>query len=277
LGYICGGPDCTVFEDFDHLRHWSTGDFGAERMRGKDRRQEPRYEVCRETHFEVALQQRTSTGTSSIKTTGVLRDLSQGGARFVVSSPLQVREALSVTFKSEELALALSISGEVCWTRPEGHDLWTLGCSFAPRLPHEILEKFFQGKVVERRTGARKARRLPIMVRWDYQEPRLPAYLWDISPGGFSMLSTRSAGEHVSIEMDQRRRPLSLEARAQWQATLSSGYMIGCKFAQHDAYDMFERIHGSRWSLTKKLKRLFRRAEKTASVADLDEAEAGND
>jgi hypothetical protein len=227
-------------------------------MAGKDRRQEPRYSVCRETHFEVALQQRTSANV--LKTTGLLRDLSEGGAKFVVSAPLQVREALAVTFKSEELGIALAISGEVCWTKPEGNDLWTLGCSFAPRLPHEILERFFQGKVVERRGGSRKARRLPIMVRWDYQDTRLPAYLWDISHGGFSMLSTRTAGEHVSIEMQQTRQQLQLEARAQWQATLTSGYMIGCKFAQQNAYDLFERLHPSKRSLTTKLKSLFSRS-----------------
>jgi PilZ domain-containing protein len=234
-------------------------------MAGKDRRREPRYTVCRETHFEVALQQRTTS--SVLKTTGLLRDLSEGGAKFVVSAPLQVREALAVTFKSEELGIALAISGEVCWTKPEGNDIWTLGCSFAPRLPHEILERFFQGKVVERRAGSRKARRLPIMVRWDYQDPRLPAYLWDISQGGFSMLSTRTAGEHVSIEMQKTRQQLCLEARAQWQATLTSGYMIGCKFAQQNAYDLFERLHPSKPSLTTKIKSLFSRSGATESLA----------
>jgi hypothetical protein len=227
-------------------------------MTSKERRQEQRYAVCKETHFEVALQQRTSAAV--LKTTGLLRDLSEGGAKFVVSSPLQVREALAVTFKSEELGIALAISGEVCWTKPEGNDLWTLGCSFAPRLPHEILEKFFQGKVVERRVGSRKARRLPIMVKWDYQDPRLPAYLWDISQGGFSMLSTRTAGEHVSIEVQKPKQQLCLEARAQWQATLTSGYMIGCKFAQQNAYDLFERLHPRKPSLTKRIKSLFARS-----------------
>jgi hypothetical protein len=87
------------------------------------------------------------------------------------------------------------------------------------------------------------------------------------------MLSTRSAGEHVSIEVDQTRRPLSLEARAQWQATLTSGYMIGCKFAQQNAYELFERMHGSRRSLSMKLKRFFRRVEEPTPVEQEDELE----
>jgi hypothetical protein len=231
-------------------------------MGGKDRRQEPRFHVCNETHFEVALQQRTCS--DAIKTVGVLRDLSEGGAQFVVSTPLLVREALAVTFKSEQIGIALAISGEVCWTRPEGQDLWTLGCSFTPRLPHEILEKFFQAQVVERRTARRKPRRLPIMVRWDDEEPVLPAYLWDVSLGGFSMLSTRVAGENVAIETERLRRQYNLRARAQWQATVSGGFMIGCRFATANAFETFERLYGEKPSLKKRIKGLFSRGTASA-------------
>src|SRR5688572_30801837 len=70
-----------------------------------------------------------------------LVDLSPGGAKLILVTPLAFEDDLIVTLESQELELCLSLSARICWFRQQSGGAWVMGCSFDPQLPDEELER----------------------------------------------------------------------------------------------------------------------------------------
>jgi len=210
-------------------------------MLRKPTRAEPRYKVRNIEFVDVTVRQDSGTTDAAL---AEVRDLSRGGASLVVTRPLQFQEALLIKLESAKLGLDLSISAEVCWIRSLDEGRWLLGCSFAPPLPPESLEKLFVSGLLERRSYRRHQTRMAVTAQWELDTNVLPAFLWDISEGGFCILSPQPSktGRRVLICAQGANEVVQIPAKTQWEMKVGDGWVVGCEFATREGYSLVQKL-----------------------------------
>lgn len=210
-------------------------------MSWEERRREPRYEVANPHLVEVSIHQADGRVSQSIG--AQLSDLSQGGAKLLLSSPLLYDQSAELALRSAEMKLDLLVSAEVCWMRPAGHGTWQLGCSFVPELPIGILEKLFAGGILERRNAKRQPHRLPVTAKWETPAATMPAYVWDYSEGGFCLLSPCKAGRQVTVAAAGTVEDTpTVRGRTQWEVEMAGGFVAGCRFSDEQGYETLQTL-----------------------------------
>jgi len=174
----------------------------------------------------------------------VLGDISRGGAKLKLDQPLPFQDHISILLQSPELGLKLTLAARVCWVRQEPEGDWLVGCTFEPELPKDSLEKLFVSGLLERRLFPRKARRTLVSAKWELDAQTLPAYLWDVSEGGFCILSpqTRQVGRRVLITIEHQGRTEQVQAETHWQAPVAGGYVVGCQFINREGCDLLREL-----------------------------------
>jgi len=207
-------------------------------MRPEERRREPRFSVNNPQLVDITIQQPDGRVSQSIN--AELQDLSQGGARLLLSAPLLYDESADLAFRSTDLKLDLIVSADVCWMRPLEHGQWMLGCSFVPELPLGVLEKLFAGDILERRSAKRELHRLPVTAVWEAPPATMPAYVWDYSTGGFCLLSPCRAGRQVSVAAEPEPESPSVRGQTKWELEMAGGYVAGCRFVDSDGFQQMQ-------------------------------------
>jgi len=232
-----------------------------------ERRRDPRFKIRTGQALEVTLAQNGARPDQSVLAR--LIDISRGGAKLSLSSPVLFNSDALLRLKSASLGLDLTMAAGMCWSRPEENRGWLLGCSFTPRLPLEALTKLIESDVLERRITERRQRRIPITAQWELDPAPIPGYLWDVSEGGFCFLSPSRAGEQVTISPAETRRSTAIRARRQWSLEVGGGYVVGCRYLNAGDHRFFEDLQvsiepedqGNAWS------RIFASAQSTLRSA----------
>ena len=207
-------------------------------MTKNERRGEARNPALHPELIRVAVRQ--ISGQISEPLTAELCDISRGGAKLRLSTPLKLDDATSISLTSEALGLDLSLAARVCWVCEEGGK-WALGLEFSPRMPNNILDKMVANGVVERRLYRRRGRRIPVTARWESDPVDHSALLWDISPGGFCLLSPTKPSRKVRITPDAQSEH-SVCGMTQWEVLMAGGYVVGCKFIDERGFELLQSL-----------------------------------
>jgi len=165
-----------------------------------------------------------------------LQDISCGGARIKLVRPLRLNETTHVSLYCPRLSLDLSLSAEVCWSRKDDDGEWSFGFEFIPPLPSSVIDKLIDHGVADRREKRRESKRIPITLKWAPSAMMHPAYLWDISAGGFSFLST-SRGRSDVLFWPDVAPSLQVPGTVLWQLRMGKGYISGCKFVDKSNFE----------------------------------------
>jgi hypothetical protein len=174
-----------------------------------------------------------------------LLDLSRGGAKLAVTSPLGVGEAVRLHLKIADLDLDATVASKVCWTSPAEDGPWWAGCVFTPRLPGNVLAKLAGAGHIERRQADRQTLSLELEARWELSPQPTKATLRDFSKNGFCLLvpETGKAGLRVSLRFNKPDgAKVEVFGKAHWEVKVADGYLIGCEFRGRQSYEALRRL-----------------------------------
>ncbi len=180
----------------------------------------------------------TSQG-ETVSTPGMLQDLSSGGIRLLLETPIPLKKTIRLRIRAIDLDFDCTLSAEVCWIRSRGPNQWLLGCSFATEFPESALATLAQEGFLNRRKDPRNPISLTAFARQELNEDAINVRLEDYSCGGFRMYSPTclTVGERVLVLVSGRNNEsLAIASRVLWQLKADGGYFIGCCFLNHDSY-----------------------------------------
>lgn len=165
-------------------------------------------------------------------------DISERGMKLRVHVPFQFEESITLILGSVEGPLRLALSGRVTWLRQECNDSWLLGCQFDPKLPPDALEEMFSSGVIERRQFTRHPVSGQGSGQWELQAESFNVWLVDISEGGFCICCAEpgTIGQRIRLSFNSPHETITLQAKAQWCASLDNAFLVGCAFLDHHSY-----------------------------------------
>ena len=198
-------------------------------------RREQRYRMRDAQRLAVRIR---SGNSATAKVSAVeLCDLSWGGAKLIVAEPVpavNTRIALSLT--SEALGLDVTAAAEVRWTKPAEGQRWFVGLQIDPPLTTELLQRLLSEGVLDRRTSERRMHNLRVIVQWDYDTTQMPAFIWNLSEGGFCLVSPRKPGRRVLVTTENSS--ISVVGKVRWEMKTGGGYVVGCQFSCKESYEL---------------------------------------
>jgi len=199
-------------------------------------RSEPRLSSRKLANVEISTQ--SADGDWSAVAQGQLCDMSRGGAKMIVDQPVTLQSSVVVRLRKPDLHLDLEVTGEVCWVAPADGADFAVGCTFVPDLPTDILEKLFSSGLLERRIFRRRALKIPATAQWELDASSTDAFLWDLSEGGFCVLSplSRPTGRRLLLTVATERGKVAIPAKTQWTLKVGEGYVVGCEFMNKEGY-----------------------------------------
>jgi hypothetical protein len=209
----------------------------ADKFNPADKRHETRYPILSEHSCEVQIQRRGKDSDEALE--GELIDLSQGGAKLLVSTCLQFSEVIRLIVRIPTLALEIDVTADVRWTRPEGNTSWLVGCSFNPGISEELLHKLAVHSLVERRRSPRYAVTAQVIMSRQSSDQRHTVRLKDISTGGFCLTCEQPVplGSKVLIELPTRHGvEMEITANVRWHMSADDVHLIGCAFNSSKDY-----------------------------------------
>lgn len=193
--------------------------------------------------FELTLERRVEDRFASQPAR--MLDLSRGGAKLAVTSPLGVGEAIRLHMQMIDLDLDATVAGKVCWTTPAEDGPWWAGCVFTPRLPGNVLAKLAGAGHIERRQHERHPLSLDLEARWELSPIPSRVKLRDFSRNGFCLLVSEpgKAGLRVHLRCkDSQGRTVDVFGKADWEVNVTDGYLIGCEFRGRQSYEALRAI-----------------------------------
>ncbi len=160
-----------------------------------------------------------------------LLDLSSHGTRLSVPTKVAIDEALRLRVSVAELGLEFYLSASVCWSKPDGHDGWQVGCVLEPGIPAGILDKLSAGGRLDRRNAGRYEDTPQLRARRVLDSGDEFVILRDYSQGGFcvSASQTGTPGDPIQICLEEPEERV-IVATIRWQLRVEDGYLLGCAF-----------------------------------------------
>ncbi len=206
----------------------------------------PRYEVANQERLTVTIE-KDDTSPTFIK--AELVNLSVGGAKFKTSEVIAVKEVLAVKIEAKDAARTIAVSGEVRWITPGAGDDWSLGCSFDPQIPEEVLREFAAAGILERREYRRKPVSLRATAQWELKSETASVWMLNYSRGGFCLLAETlgNPGERTLLQLEQQDGTVVVIAgKTQWQVQSPEGFVTGCEFLDHRDYSVLDSLADSK-------------------------------
>jgi hypothetical protein len=174
-----------------------------------------------------------------------LREISQIGAKLLISGPPELRYECRILLASHRLKPALLLPAEIHWARPNPAGDWLLGCHFKAPLDDVLFQRWIDSGVLNRRKSVRERSRIYVGVQLQAGKPRLPAIVSDFSEGGLCLITseapknTREVCVFGSLHGQEVRVPL----KVRWNLSVGPKQMVGCEFAQGSDYQILRRMH----------------------------------
>ena len=204
-----------------------------------------RYQVAAGETVPVAIQ-RFAPGRP--RASGELVDISVLGARILSDAPLHFGEKLILHFESKSIDASISIKCQVQWIRSgNSEDHWTMGCLFEYHLEENILEKFVNEGLLERRQSDRQYISLPISVKFEgVADEKMEVDLHNIGTGGFCFHSPNAGmiGSLVRITFDDNAYG-AVEGRIMWQSADDGEYLVGCQWVNCKGHSFAKQLSPS--------------------------------
>ncbi len=174
-----------------------------------------------------------------------LEDLSSGGAKLILERNIPLHEAVQLQIDDPTSGLNIEVNAEVCWLRPTDDGCWRLGCAFSPRLPEDIFGTLAQRGHIERRHGERHATVMRTTARWELEDKDMPVCIADFSVGGFCLLCPLPGrtGQRLRLQFPATGSDAVtwIAAKAQWQADIDDGFLVGFIFNDSEDYERLKR------------------------------------
>ena len=200
-------------------------------------------DVRREQRFRTRDVQRIAVRLRPVNTPAAedriaeLCDLSRGGAKLIDADPApEVSARITLSLHSAALGLDVSVAAEVRWIKPAGEKRWFVGLLIDPPLTEELLQQLLDEGVLDRRASERRMHNLRVIVQWDYDTTQMPAFIWNLSEGGFCLVSPRKPGRRVLVSTENSS--ISVVGKVRWEMKTGGGYVVGCQFACKQSYDL---------------------------------------
>lgn len=174
-----------------------------------------------------------------------LLDLSRGGAKLAVTSPLGVGETIRLHLQIPDLEFDAAVAGKICWTSPADDGPWWAGCVFTPRLPTNVLAKLAGAGHIERRKCDRQLMSIDLDARWELSPQSVTVTLRDFSKNGFCLLVSEpgKAGLRVNLRFkDAQGSSVEVFGKADWEVKVADGYLIGCEFRGRQSYEALKKL-----------------------------------
>lgn len=201
------------------------------------RRRAPRYQIRNDDGLTVTVR-KTDDTVEHMEVQ--LLDLSVGGARIKADTLFPVKQILAVKIVTESPRLAISITGEVCWVAPAIGDDWSIGCSFKPQIPTDVLHDFAESGVIERREHRRHQTCRQAMAMWELRAETSAVQVIDYSKGGYclSSLAEPNLGESMLLRLDSEAGEVTIKGKIKWYVETEAGFVLGCEYADPQDYDL---------------------------------------
>lgn len=206
----------------------------------------PRFGVKDNTQLTVTIEKKD---TSSAFIKAELVDLSVGGAKFKASEMIVVNQVLAVKIEAMDPERAIAVSGEVRWVTPAAGDDWTLGCSFDPPIPEQVLREFAKDGILECREHRREPISLRATAQWELQSETAAVWLLNYSRGGFCLLSQSDGrpGERTLLQLEREDgQVVVVPGKTQWQVESQEGFVIGYEFLDYRDYRVLSSLADSK-------------------------------
>lgn len=202
------------------------------------------FRICNATAFELSVLYEPSGEVLPATLRGLGCNEALVALDVELSDGEQVR--LSLRHAETELQLDLQASVRACQREPSGK--WGCEVHFATPIAEHAMSQLAGSGALERRRFSRQPFHLPVLVQWEYDANDCPAFLWNISEGGFCLVCPRKPGRKATVFTD--RSETRITVRTRWQTKTGGGYVIGCEFASADSYEQMlawrPRPHDSR-------------------------------
>jgi len=207
------------------------------------RRSDPRYEIRGDRALAVCLQRRIDGRTEPIS--GLLIDLSCGGAKIATDGPLPIREVVVLQLDADDVELHLEAAATVCWARPKEDGRWWIGLSLDEAVTEDTLNRLAAGCYIDRRGSPRYAATVAGTARWELSTKPVTVQITNYSVGGFCLESPEAPPEGARVMLSvgtDTERPVTIPARVCWVRARESGHTIGCSFSNNEGFSRLRRF-----------------------------------
>ena len=152
-------------------------------------------------------------------------DLSKGGTKVVLAAALPINAKVNVRLFSEKRKLDISITGHVCWTRPQTRQRWWVGLAFERDLDNEQFASFAKAGFIERRRDPRHVHDVAAKARLELESRCIDVRIQDLSAGGVKLLAPERAnvGDRLLLEMHDDDES-SVLAKVVWREEIEDGF-----------------------------------------------------
>lgn len=223
---------------------------------------EPRYRVAPDQPVRLQLERREpsqeegiqvvpitpATPRSPASATGYaaeLLDLSCGGAKLRVPKAVDLDEEVWIRIQEITPGVDLVVSARICWTVPDAHGGWHLGCEISPKFPADFLEGLAEAGMVERRGYGRVPVDLAVGAKSDTSPQWRASELVDYSSGGFCVTLPHYDGQSQRLLLMVHHpdgREFMIPATIQWVATKQGRLLAGCEFIRRDGFELLNQV-----------------------------------
>jgi hypothetical protein len=174
-----------------------------------------------------------------------LREISQRGARLLVSGPPDQLCACQISLSSHRIKSPLLLAAEIEWVRPNPAGDWLVGCRFDVPVPSDAFQELIDSGVLNRRASARERTQIDVSVQLEPLQPRLLAIVSDFSEGGLC-LTVGAAPEptrHVCVFGAVKNREVRIPLKIRWVLASLPNYFVGCQFMRRADYQVVRAMH----------------------------------
>lgn len=160
-----------------------------------------------------------------------LADLSLGGCAVRIETLLQTEPQIAIVRFTLDDNLQLESAGRVCWKRQASIGYRTYGLKFRRQLSADLLERWIDRGIINRREKQRRKVKLPVTLRRgdaDVIGDRvLTAAIHDFSATGLQLDTNLplSAGERIMLTLPDGR---GVMAAVVWNAVIDGSCRTGC-------------------------------------------------
>lgn len=174
-----------------------------------------------------------------------LREISQIGAKLLISGPPELRYECRISLTSHRLKPALLLPAEIHWARPNPAGDWLLGCHFKAPLDDVLFQRWIDSGVLNRRKSVRERSRIYVGVQLQSGTPRLPAIVSDFSEGGLCLITSEAPKNtrEICVFGSLHGEEVRIQLKVRWNLSVGPKQMVGCEFARGSDYQILRRMH----------------------------------
>lgn len=179
---------------------------------------------------------------------GNVTDVSTGGARLELNSPVTVGEQLDVELRVAAVKCREQRLATVCWAALRRDFVWQAGVRFGEPLPDAMIDRLAKAGIIERRRSLRVKVSIPAIARLEASTHQNSVRIANLSPEGIGLVSPGALeiDRRVMISVEDVAEPWTVLAHVRSCKRRRRGHVIGCEFVDTDAYRHVRQFIGAK-------------------------------